>query len=241
MCYHNSINKDSKSIEKKYKAVFPADVIFEPIFHGNGFDFLKWPVIINPNEKKIKMMHWGLVPSWVKSMEDAKKIRAFNLNAKSETVFEKPSFKAAIHSRRCIIPSTGFFEWKTLNKKKYPYFIFPAEGGFFSLAGIYEQWADSETGELVNTFSILTTVANPLMAEIHNDKKRMPMILPEQEQENWLEGSINKAEINQLLKPFDEKLMLAYPVSKLISTRGVNSNVPEVSKRREDFPKGLFV
>jgi putative SOS response-associated peptidase YedK len=233
MCYHNSIHKNSKAIEQKYKAAFPSDAVFEPIFHGNGFDFLKWPAIVNEGGSKIKLFHWGLVPFWVKSLEDAKKIRAYNLNAKSETVFEKPSFKAAIQSRRCIIPSTGFFEWQTINKKKIPYFIYPANGAFFSLAGIYEEWADRETGELVNTFSILTTNANALMAEIHNEKKRMPLILPFQEEDNWLKENISKEEISHIMKPFDEKMMMAYPVSKLISTKGANSNVPEVSARLE--------
>jgi putative SOS response-associated peptidase YedK len=230
MCYHNSISKNAKTIEQRFKAAFPANHSFEPIHHGNGFDFSAWPVIVNEDTQKIKLMNWGLVPSWVKTIDDAHKIRTYNLNAKSETIFEKPSFKSAIISRRCIVPSTGFFEWKTIQKKKYPYFIYPAETDFFSLAGIYEQWSDKETGEYMETFAILTTAANPLMAEIHNEKKRMPLILPADLEDYWLKG-INKSDISACFNSFDEKLMQAHPISKNISKRGVNSNVPEVSQK----------
>jgi putative SOS response-associated peptidase YedK len=230
MCFHNSLAKDSKKLSQRYKAATAPEVVFEPIHHGNGFDFLLWPVIVNKGENILEQLYWGLVPSWVKSREDAIKIRAYNLNAKIETVFEKPSFKTAIKKSRCIVPSTGFFEWQTLNKKKYPYFIYPANEDFFSMAGIWEEWADKESGEITRTFSILTTEANPLMASIHNEKKRMPVLLAPNQEEEWLKGDINEHTIQPFAAPFEECLMKAHPISKLITDRARSSNIPEVTE-----------
>ena len=88
---------------------------------------------------------------WTKSLDDAKKIRTQTLNARSETVFEKPSFRASITKKRCLIPASGFYDWRDYNSKKYPYYIYLKDRELFSFAGIYESWTDRETGELINT------------------------------------------------------------------------------------------
>ena len=144
------------------------------------------------------------------------------------SVFEKPSFRQSIKSKRCIVPSTGFFEWRSFNSKKYPYFISLTREEIFSIAGIWDTWTDKQTGEIISTFSILTVAANPLMAKIHNEKKRMPVILPTEIEKRWLDESLEKEEIVSLCKSFDESRMKTHTVSRLITSRTENPNIPEV-------------
>ena len=105
----------AKELEQRYDAEMDGEL--EPIYLGNGFSFLKWPVITEHEPNKILMYNWGLIPKWSRSKEDALKFRVNTLNARSETIFEKPSFKASITAKRCLIPSTGFFEWRDYKGK----------------------------------------------------------------------------------------------------------------------------
>ena len=233
MCFHNSLSVTAQDIEHRYNAKFNSKITFEPVYHGNAFNFIKLPVITNKNINLIEEYHWGLIPHWVKNADDAKKIKTNTLNAKSETVFEKPSFRNSIKNKRCIIPSTGFFEWQTLNPKanrteKIPYFIFLNEQKIFSMAGLWDEWIDNASGEVVNTFSILTTNANSMMEKIHNTKKRMPVILNSEDEIKWLTNDINEKNIYEFCKPYHENKMQAYTVSKLISSKKENSNKIEV-------------
>ena len=107
-------------------------------------------------------------------------------------------------------------------------YIYLKDKEIFSLAGIFDNWTDKETGEIVDTFSILTTQANPMLEKIHNLKKRMPVILKREDEERWIDPKITKEEVNQLIKPFDESLMSAHSISKLITSRTQSNNVPEV-------------
>ena len=119
--------------------------------------------------------------------------------------------------------STGFFEWQTVGNTKVPYFIYLPDAPIFSMAGLYDKWVD-EKGNLKQTFSILTTEANPLMERIHNLKKRMPVILDTETETLWIE---NLRPIDNFIKPFDEEKMKAHTISQIISSK--NHNVPEVS------------
>lgn len=114
--------------------------------------------------------------------------------------------------KRCIIPSTGYFEWRHEGKKKIPYFIFLKDEPIFSMAGIYDSWLDKKTGEVKQTFSIITTDANPLTDYIHNTKHRMPAILSKEEENRWLDSSLSKTEIDSLLNPYEADKMDAYIV-----------------------------
>ena len=116
MCYHNSINTDTQNLERKYKKRLKDQAVFKPVFHASGFEFLQWP-IITPKGENIELMNWGLIPNWVNTPTAAREIKSKTLNARIETVDEKPSFRNA---QRCIIPSTGFFEWQTVGKEKMP-------------------------------------------------------------------------------------------------------------------------
>ncbi|MBL7764881.1 MAG: SOS response-associated peptidase [Chitinophagaceae bacterium] len=232
MCYHNTLKKKAKSIVDYYEVAFDQEELFHEIYHGNAFTFPTWPIVSMNDGGKIKLKNWGLIPSWVKTIDDAKKYRSFNLNAKSETAFDKPSFRNAVRSQRCLVPSTGFFEWREYGKKKYPYWIGLKERDLFSMAGISEKWVNSQTGELVETFSILTTEANSLMAEIHNSKKRMPVILNREDEQRWLSPELSESEVHQLCLPFGQEAMIYHTVSPLITSRTTNSNTMEVA---EDF------
>lgn len=155
------------------------------------------------------------------------------MNARSDTVFDKPSFRNAIRERRCLVPADGFYEWREVGGKKYPYYIYLKSKEIFSFAGIWEEWTDRSTGEIWRTFSILTTDANPLMEEIHNTKKRMPVILPREGEREWLRNGLSREEIVVLTKPLDDNLMNAHPISKLINSRSSNRNVAAIQEVHE--------
>ena len=131
----------------------------------------------------------GLIPNWFQET-DSKKIASLTLNAKIETIEEKPSFNNLVGSKHCIVTSTGFYEWHPQGKDKLPYFIYPANG-IFSMAGLFDEWIDPISREHKKTFTILTCEANELMSQIHNSKKRMPVLINQKDECNWLTGQIN--------------------------------------------------
>ena len=229
MCFHNSLSVKAQQLEQRYHAEIN-DAEFEPIFHGNGFSFPKWPVITNHNSHIFQFFNWGLIPFWTKTKEDGFKFRVNTLNARSETIFEKPSFRGSISTKRCLIPSTGFYEWRDFKGAKYPYYIGLKDEPVFSMAGIYDTFLDKQTGEVINSFSIVTCDANPLMAKIHNSKMRMPVILTRETEGAWIKEKMNETEIKDLMKPLSQDLMEAHTISKLITSRSENSNTPEVQK-----------
>ncbi|EMJ35546.1 hypothetical protein LEP1GSC079_0242 [Leptospira interrogans str. FPW1039] len=144
--------------------------------------------------------------------EDSQKL-ANRYNVKTETVTEKKSFQEAILKQRCLVPSTGFFEYQEIRKKKYPYRIFLKKEEVFSLAGIFDIWTDSQTQKTYYTFTILTTEANPLMRQIHNSKYRMPLILPRGKEFNWIDPDLDQIkEIEKLFEVYPDTEMDAYTV-----------------------------
>lgn len=179
-------------------------------YHVNAFNYPKCPIITESDE--IQVFNWGLIPFWTKDEKNAEEIKRMTLNARADTIFEKPSFREPIMKKRCIIPSTGYFEWRHEGKKKIPYFIFLKDEPIFSMAGIYDSWLDKKTGEVKQTFSIITTDANPLTDYIHNTKHRMPAILSKEEENRWLDSSLSKTEIDSLLNPYEADKMDAYIV-----------------------------
>lgn len=166
-------------------------------------------VIHTGTSNKLGNLRWGLVPSWAKDDKLGSKM----INARAETLLEKPSFKKLISTRRCIIPSDGFYEWKQVGNNKQPMRIVMRDGGIFSMAGLYDIWMDSE-GNKLSTCTIITTTPNSLMAEIHN---RMPVILKPEEESDWLNRENQHVPaLMKLLKPYDDKQMRAYPVSSAV-------------------------
>jgi putative SOS response-associated peptidase YedK len=150
------------------------------------------------------------------------------LNAKAETIFEKPMFRKPIMSKRCVLPVDGFYEWREIAKVKYPYYIYPKDGGPFTFGCIYDTWTNKETGELINSFSIVTTEANEVMAMIHNSKKRMPLILSDEAWHRWLDPKTSKEELQSMLKPSPSAILNYHSISKDISYRNRDTNCPEI-------------
>lgn len=191
----------------------------------NGFGNPSMTVIAQENPNELDVFKWGLVPSHITTEKAAKEfcIKYSTLNAKAETIFQLPTYKKAIHSRRCLISATAFFEWHheepgNPKTKKFPFRIFLKDLDIFSFGGIYETWKNEETQKEITTFSIVTTVANPLMAKIHNAKKRMPLLFSKEDEMNWINPDLRENDIKELMQPLDEKLMDAYGI-KSINTR----------------------
>ncbi len=222
MCYSNSLTSKNVDLSKKYKRKVPSEIAEEPLFHASGFSFPEWRVITK--DPKISVMNWGLIPSWFKG-ENWSDIASKTLNARSETVTEKASFKHLIGRNHCIIPSTGFFEYQTKGKEKIPYFVHPKQDKLFSMAGIYDEYLDLKTGEKKYTFSILTSAANEFMSDIHNSKKRMPIMLTDDKIEPWLQAKEN--EIQSFFQLTPNELFAAHTINpKLLKSEKHNS--PEI-------------
>lgn len=186
MCYHSKLTTEAQSLEKRFNAKFETQE-FTPSLRYNSFTFPKTPVITNKQTGVIQMYSWGLIPSWSKD----EKFRVNTLNSRIETITEKPSFSSNVKNR-CLILTDGFFEWKWLDDKgkhKQQYLVTLENMEPFAFAGIYSEWVNKSTGEVMNTYSMVTTEANELMAEIHNTKKRMPVILTPETEKLWLSGN----------------------------------------------------
>lgn len=191
MCFHSQQSLTAQKLENRFQAKFIDPQSFFPAVY-NGFQFPQTPVIANIQADSIQLFHWGLIPPWAKDNS----IRKNTLNARIETIHEKPAFRNVAHNR-CLILADGFFEWQWLDekgKKKQKYLITLPDKDAFAFAGIYSPWVDKSTGELIHTYSILTTEAKGLMREIHNSKKRMPVILSKQIEQAWLQGLTNEFE-----------------------------------------------
>ena len=213
MCFHNALTQKPKAVAKYYGVESPDD-LYQPMPHGVGFSHPQWPVVSMEEPRRLKLKSWGLIPTWVKQAEQAKTASNQNLNARAETVFEKPSFREAIRTGRCLVPSTGFFEWREMNKLKYPYFIYPVGEPLFTMAGISTQWLNRETGELHESFAILTTQANATLSMIHNVKQRMPVLLSSQQIADWLNPNTHEEKLTSLFEPYSDSGMNYFTVNR---------------------------
>lgn len=231
MCFHNALSVESQKLEHRYHAVMAKDKSFQPIYHAAAFENPVWPVIKNSSPDCIQLLHWGLIPALTKNFQKAEEIRRLTYNARSESMFKKQSFSDVVQSRRCLVPSTGFFEWQHVGKQKIPWFIYLQDIPVFSMAGIWDTWEDSNSKEILSTFSILTTEANPLMQNIHNSKKRMPVILLPSDEKKWIDHKISNDEIMSLCKPLDEKYFKAHTVYFQLAQKNGQTNVPEIQKK----------
>jgi putative SOS response-associated peptidase YedK len=162
-------------------------------------------------QRQFQFMRWGLIPSWAKDL----KIASHTINARSETVAEKPAFRSAIKHRRCLIIADGFYEWQAQGKKKQPYYFTMANREPFAFAGLWENWESPESENIVSC-SIITTAANSTVQPVHD---RMPVILPPSAWEEWLDPSIKNAqEVLPLLKPYDPAAITANAVSTIVNS-----------------------
>jgi putative SOS response-associated peptidase YedK len=172
-------------------------------------------VMASEEGRKLVMLRWGLIPSWAKE----KSIGAKLINARAETVAEKPSFRSAFKHRRCLIVTDGYYEWKKEGARKQPYYITLEEVGLFAYAGLWEKWK-TEEGE-ISSCTIVTTEANELMRPIHD---RMPAILDPKDYVEWLDPTPRPKEaLLSLIRPYKPEAMRAYPVSTVVNNARNNS------------------
>ena len=162
-------------------------------------------------------MRWGLIPSWWK--KTAKEAPS-TFNARAETVATKPMFRAAFKRSRCVIPASGYYEWKATPTGKQPYYISAADDSMLSLAGLWDEWQNIESGEIVKSCTIIITDANDFTRKIHN---RMPVILNTKQLPQWLVGKAGE----ELLKPAPENILRTWPVSRKVNRVG-NDNDPKL-------------
>lgn len=228
MCFTVNVNLIKEELENRFGATLIDPDKYRPSYYYHAFGLPELPVICSDSPGNIKLMKWGLIPSWTKNEEDAKVIRFKTFNARSESITQKPSFSASFKNQRCIIPVKGYFEWQHIGKEKIPWYIYHAEDEILALAGLYNSWTSNLTGEVLNTFSIITTDANSLTAEIHNSGKRMPAILDKDAESKWLNLSLDENELLTLLKPAPESTLKAHSISPLINSKTANKNTPEV-------------
>ncbi len=225
MCGRASLSKTQKALEQRLHAEFYKEDLeqFEQIRQYNIAPTHLHPVVSNENPSHIQMFKWGLIPSWAKE----EKIGSKMINARIETVLEKPAFRSAIQKRRCLIPFDGFYEWKKTSGGKVPYRITLQEGQIFCAAGIWEKWINPN-GQPVYSFAVITQPPNELMSDIHD---RMPAILLPGQEAQWLDLSLAGASVLQNISPYPDQEMLAYPVSSRINKVSTNdpSLIEEVS------------
>ncbi len=203
MCFFVEQNADKTKIITRFKKQIDVDSNLIVSNFINGFSYPNLPIITNEQPDIISTSYnWGLLPSWSKDLD----FRKNTLNARIETINEKPSFKS-ITNQRCLIIATGFYEWRWLDDKgkvKEKYEIHNQEQEIFCFAGLYTKGVNPETGEPMNTYTMVTTQANTMMEYIHNHKKRMPVILNRNDEKAWLDES-NK--VQDFAYPYESKLV----------------------------------
>lgn len=184
------------------------------------------PVIIRKEENQLAVMRWGLIPRWTRDIHTAKPL----INARAETLTEKPAFRSLLINHRCLIPASGFFEWRKDGKVKTPYYIQLRESPLFSFAGLYDQCQNQE-GVTVSTYTIITCEPNILIEPLHN---RMPVILSRQDEERWLDPEpVTFEDLKRILVPYPAERMKAVPVSGLV-------NNPDIDDERVIQPLGSY-
>lgn len=168
--------------------------------------------ILNETPKELSLIHWGLIPSWAKEINTKYSM----INARAETITEKPAYRGIIKRKRCLIVADSFYEWKKVEGAKHPHRILMKDEGLFSFAGVWDHWECD--GNEVNSCSIITTAPNAMMQNIHD---RMPVILDQDHEQEWL-SDINIDRVLELLKPYNEKNMKAYEVSRSVNSPANN-------------------
>lgn len=211
MCYHTQQRADAARLKTRFRAQVVDEADALPRGPQSGFDHPRLPVIVAGEPGRIQLLEWGLIPAWATAGQ-ARTLPNQTLNARAESVFEKASFRESILLRRCLVLVDGFFEWQHEGKQKMKFLLTVRGGEPFALGGLWAEWRDPASGQRRRTFSIVTTAANPLMAQIHNSKQRMPLMLLPQQEAEWLNLALTPMQIARLMVPFPETRMKAEPL-----------------------------
>lgn len=223
MCGRFTLIKSAEELEKQ----FEIDINKEA--HQVSYNIApsqKTLVVTNENPDKGSFFQWGLVPFWAKDPKIGYKM----INARSETVFEKPAFKNAIQKRRCIIPSSGFYEWKRKGKEKIPFFISSKTHEVMAFAGLWESWKSKDNNRL-HTFTILTTEANEKLSPLHD---RMPVLFTEKKEwQQWLQADPLKDTLSSYFRSYPSDDMKLHEVSQAVNSP--KNNRKELIEPQENF------
>lgn len=227
MCFTVNVNIVREELEERYGADLIDHDKYRPSYYYHAYSLPHLPVVCSGKPPGIRLLRWGLIPSWVGDESEAQEIMLKTFNARSETVSTKPAFRDSFWSRRCLVPVRGFFEWQHLGGRKIPWYITLRDEEIFSLAGIWDSWT-LQGGVTIETFSVVTTRANELMEEIHNTKKRMPVILPSTAERLWLREEASADALTTLMEPVASAMLGAHTISPLITNTRADRNRPEL-------------
>lgn len=209
MCGRFTIFADPGRLAERFQASLPADGL-QPRY--NAAPTQRLPVILNQQPAAIQLLQWGLIPFWAKDPAIGSRL----INARGETVAEKPAFRSALRKRRCLVLADGFYEWQKTPGGKQPMRITLADGAPFAMAGLWESW-DAPDGSLLRTFTVVTGQPNALVAPIHD---RMPAILLPEHEAIWLDDAAEPAIWLDILRPYPAERMAAYPVTRHVNFVG---------------------
>lgn len=218
MCGRYAVFAGKKNIEQAFGVTSDDPGLLEPNFNATPGSLLPVVLLGKARIKRIGSLRWGLIPSWAEDQS----VGYSMINARSETLLEKPSFKKPFQRQRCIVPASGFYEWQELGKAKIPYYIRTLDQEVMGFAALFDKW--EKDGQTVYSFSIITTHANDLLAPLH---ERMPVILNKNSYDNWLDPLFDDMIMLQdMLKPYPIERMSLYRVSDAVNT--ATNNGPEL-------------
>ncbi len=217
MCGRFSSSSKPEQIKKEFKVAVEDPAIFKPRYNIAPSQMI--PVVLDrTGERIVAQLKWGLVPSWAKDALIGSRM----INARAETLMEKPSFREAYKSRRCIIPASGFYEWQRAEKgAKQPFYFYLTNKEVFGFAGLWEEWLDKKSGESLETCTIITTEANDVLKPVHD---RMPVILKAVDYDEWLDTKeANTDKLQKLLAPYPPDEMSSHAVSRAVNSPTLDS------------------
>jgi putative SOS response-associated peptidase YedK len=223
MCGRVALHKRAVEYGSMLKIKFPKGPPNAPAHYNGapGQDYLIARSDPRTHDTTLDLIRWGLLPSWAKDRK-----MAWNMiNARSESVATAAAFKEAFAKRRCLVPVDTFYEWRKVSKEKFPYMIAMAGVEPFTLAGLWENWKDPESGEWIRTFTIITTRANELVSALHD---RMPVIIAPEDRDRWLNGP----NPHELAKPYPSHLMTIWPVFPKLNA--VKNDTPDLMEPIEE-------
>lgn len=216
MCGRFTNSAKAQDVEREFKVGRVNLKVFAPRYNIAPSQMIA-AVLETQGTRAVEELRWGLVPAWAKDDAIGDKL----INARAETLAEKPSFKNAFRARRCIIPASGFYEWQKGKSGSQPFYFYLKDRDVFGFAGLWEEWTDKETGEVVETCTIITTAANDVLKPVHH---RMPVILKAADYDQWLdEKEKNTDRLQPLLAPYPAAEMAAHAVGKAVNVPTVDS------------------
>jgi len=211
MCGRSSLTKTEKELEERFRATFYSEDLerYNPLPNYNIAPTQMHPVITQEEPNILHLFRWGLIPFWSKDM----KMGAKMINARLETIDEKPAFRQAFQKRRCLVPFDGYYEWKKTPEGKIPYRIQVKQADIFTIAGLYESWKSPDQ-KVIHSFTLITKQADPVIAQLHD---RMPLILMPDQESLWIDSSVPTKDVMAHLVPVTGEQMTWYRVSDRVN------------------------